>query len=72
MAMSNRNNRSIHGDAKRIKANLAEHQKRMAAYIARGFCKLHASTYAYKDMCGVTNPSEAPGSCEECIRFDEV
>ncbi len=66
MSLTNRNNRSIHGDAKRIKANLADHTERTAAYRKRGFCQLHASKWAYNDMRGVANPPKSPATCSEC------
>lgn len=63
MSLTNRNDRSIHGDAKRIKANLAEHGKRTAEYVAQGYCALHASKRAYDDM---RNHRQAYGTCSEC------
>jgi len=71
MNMSNRNNRSIHGDAERIKASLADHAKRTGEYAARGFCNLHASKRAYADMRSasyITRDGDA--ACSECKHFE--
>lgn len=71
MSLTNRNNRSIHGDAKKIKADLADHGKRMAEYTARGFCNLHASSRAYADMRAVPYVTRnGDATCSECKHFE--
>ena len=50
MAMTNRNTRAIHTDAKRIKSNLARHAELMARHVTLGMSREAASKQAFKDM----------------------
>lgn len=50
MSMHQKNDRSVHTDAKRIKANLARHAALMDAYIAKGMSRDDASKLAAVDM----------------------
>lgn len=54
MSLTNRNDRSIHTDHKRITASLKQHADLMARYVSEGLSQKEASKMAFRDLQGYT------------------